>query len=1183
MASAAVNGSSHAVLPDPTANLNWSDFRGTISDFFAANAAKHPEKLCVQETGNSDGSGRRSFTYSQIHRASNVVAQHLVRNGIQRGEVVMVFAYRGVDLVVAYMGVLKSGAAVSVLDPAYPPERQKIYLDVSRPRALITIKKATDDVGPIDALVRTFLDTTKVGNEPMLRTEIPALELLDDGTVIGGSVDGTDVLQAATALQDQMPDVVLGPDSQPTLSFTSGSEGIPKGVQGRHYSLCKYFPWMAEAFNLGPDDKFTMLSGIAHDPIQRDIFTPLFLGACLLVPSRDDIQHEKLAEWMKRYGATVTHLTPAMGQILVGGATAKFPSLHHSFFVGDLLIKRDVRKLQELAENVRVVNMYGTTETQRAVSYYEVPSRAEAPDFLDSLGDVIPAGKGMQDVQMIVVDRENIQRQCGVGESGEIYVRAGGLAEGYLGLPEANAQKFVDNWFTSNDRWVAAEKEQFGSSPPKWAQDPKAWKGPRDRLYRSGDLGRYMPDGNVEVTGRVDNQVKIRGFRIELGEIDKHLSQHPLVRENVTLLKRDKFEEQTLVSYFVPELSRWHTWLKETHDKEDTSDEVDLVGMLKRFRLLRDDIRSHLKRKLPEYAVPSVLVPLSRFPLNPNGKIDKPKLPFPNPSELAAAGRRPSEFGESWTETEKTLAGIWQGLLRGADVSSRDSFFDIGGDSLVAQRMILQVRKQWPGVDVPMRVLFAHPTLRGFAIEIDRALDPIGLQLSGEQDSAIAEDEDYAKDAEELATQLPKSFQKPDFDGARAVHVFLTGATGFLGSYLVQDLMLRKDVGKVVTLVRAKTSQDAAQRIKTTCQAYGIWQDAWESRLECLPGNLDQPQFGLADEQWTKLAGEIDTVIHNGARVHWVVPYSTLRKPNVLSTCEAIRLCATGRPKRFAFVSSTSVLDKEDYVRRSEESINNGGRGLSESDNLDTSRTGLGTGYGQTKWASEFIARKAGEAGLEGCIIRPGYVTGDPTTGTSNTDDYLLRFLKASVQLGLYPDISATINMVPVTHVARVVAACSFSPPVSPLGVAQVTPHPRMKWNGFVACLSRYGYKVKEVPYPEWCSAVKDYVADASKEEFALLPLLHHITADLPTDSEAPELDDSNAATALKEDAKATGQDVSAGSAVTPEIVGVYVAYLVELGFMPQPPKAGDVKELPRITLSAGQKEVLARVGHRTG
>lgn len=188
---------------------------------------------------------------------------------------------------------------------------------------------------------------------------------------------------------------------------------------------------------------------------------------------------------MAKYETTVTHLTPAMGQILVGGANNQFPALRNAFFVGDVLIKRDVRKLQDLAPNCTVINMFGTTETQRAVSYYAVRSHNEDPDHLVSLPDVIPAGKGMKGVQLLVLDRQTRDRQCNVGEAGEIYVRAAGLAEGYLALDEQTTEKFVKNPFVDNDTWVKEDNKRLetnGAIPP-WRE---FFKGPRDRLYKSG-------------------------------------------------------------------------------------------------------------------------------------------------------------------------------------------------------------------------------------------------------------------------------------------------------------------------------------------------------------------------------------------------------------------------------------------------------------------------------------------------------------------------------------------------------------------------------------------------------------------------------------------------------------------------------------------------------------------------
>lgn len=335
------------------------------------------------------------------------------------------------------------------------------------------------------------------------------------------------------------------------------------------------------------------------DRVNDTVFTPLFLGAELHVPTAEDIGTPgRLAEWMNDSKVTVTHLTPAMGQLLSAQATCQIPSLRNAFFVGDVLTKRDCLRLQALATNVQIINMYGTTETQRAVSYFAIPPLSVDATFLATQKDIMPAGEGMIDVQLLVVNRSDRNVPCAVGEVGEIYVRSGGLAEGYLDT-EATAEKFVSNWFSpSTSPW-----RDTILHPPQGLAGPESrhWKGIRDRMYRSGDLGRYLPDGRVECTGRADDQVKIRGFRIELGEIDTLMSQHPLVRENVTLVRRDKDEEKILVSYFVPlqgtKLDGFASELTEDDEKVD--------GKSPKYRRLIKDIREHLKKKLPSYSIPT--------------------------------------------------------------------------------------------------------------------------------------------------------------------------------------------------------------------------------------------------------------------------------------------------------------------------------------------------------------------------------------------------------------------------------------------------------------------------------------------------------------------------------------------------------------------------------------------------
>ena len=379
------------------------------------------------------------------------------------------------------------------------------------------------------------------------------------------------------------------------------------------------------------------------------VFTPLFFGAELHVPTADDIGTPgRLAEWMANCQVTVTHLTPAMGQLLSAQATVSIPSLRAAFFVGDILTKRDCLRLQSLAGHVRIVNMYGTTETQRAVSYYEIPSRVEDASFWSTQKDVVPAGRGMVDVQLVVVNRFDKRVPCTVGEVGEIYVRSGGLAEGYLDSV-ATAEKFVMNWFAceGGEGGVIPVVERRDTLRADGGPESKYWKGIRDRMYRSGDLGRYLVDGTVECTGRADDQVKIRGFRIELGEIDMHLSQHALVRENVTLVRRDKDEEKMLVSYVVPlEGPGLDGFASEDGvggggGEEEQQQQGALVAGMRRYRRLIKHIREYLKTKLPSYSVPSSASHLlSIFLFIKTNKINSDRSPQTDASQSQRQNRQ---------------------------------------------------------------------------------------------------------------------------------------------------------------------------------------------------------------------------------------------------------------------------------------------------------------------------------------------------------------------------------------------------------------------------------------------------------------------------------------------------------------------------------------------------------------
>ena len=1033
-----------------------------------------------------------------------------------------------------------------------------------------------------------------IDEELKLKAEVPSLRIGDNGVLSGSGDPEYDIFSHVRDKASSPPDTLVGPDSNPTLSFTSGSEGRPKGVLGRHFSLTKYFGWMAETFNLNSESIFTLLSGIAHDPVQRDIFTPLFLGARLLVPSKEDIQHERLAEWMREHKPTVTHLTPAMGQILVGGAIAEFPSLDRAFFVGDVLTKRDCRSLRALAINANIINMYGTTETQRAVSYYQIPSRGsdlEYSDYLDNLKDTVPCGKGMKNVQLLVVNREDRTKMCKVGEVGEIYVRAAGLAEGYKGDQALNDQKFLGNWFVDNKMWEEADRKNYHDEP--WR---KYYKGPRDRLYRTGDLGRYMESGDVECTGRADDQVKIRGFRIELNDIDSNLSQSPLIRDCKTLVRRDRNEEPSLVSYVVPEMKEWPQWL-ESRGLEDAEDDGTITGPVKvyfkRFRRMQTELRDHLKARLPSYAVPTIFLVLDKLPLNPNGKVDKSNLPFPDIAEQTEeASEEDIKRWKSLTETERTIAIKWAGLIPGLNsktITPQNDFFDLGGHSILAQQMLLDIRREL-GANVSINKFYEHSSLAGFSAQIERQLKPtIGVDSNGAEEKE--KQPAYAQSLDELLEQLPTRYQTADsatIQASVSPTIFLTGATGFLGAFLIKDILERtsRTVRLIAHVRSVKDPKAAIDRLRRSLRGYGLWQDEWSNRLSCVVGDLSRPQLGVEDQTWQKLSRNVDVVIHNGATVHWVRRFQDMLSSNVLSTIDAMKLCNEGKPKTFTFVSSTSVLDTDHYVKLSDQQISTGQSAIFEDDDLQGSRTDLGTGYGQTKWVSEQLVRAAGERGLQGSVIRPGYILGDSESGVCNTDDFLVRMLKGCIQLVARPHIINTVNVVPVNHVARVVVAAALNPLPGGVHVVHVTGHPRLRMNEYLSLLEYYGFKVPEVSYDAWKDELERYVSagghEKDHEQHALMPLYHFCVNDLPATTRAPELDDRNAIRILKADAANwTGIDESAGYGITREDVGKFLRYLAEIKFVSWPSDKG--RALPRININEEQMQTVGALGGRGG
>ncbi len=561
---------SRGVLPDPAEPLDET-WRGAVHEVFAGRAAATPDALAVEDP-------RERWTYAELDAATDRIARVLADHAVGNGDVVAITGHRSAALVRALIGTMKSGAAFLVLDPAYPAARLGEYVRIARPAAHLHLSAAADLPGEVTALLAETIRTRIV--------------LHPRGDAAAEEVDG--ILSSASPVS-----VEVGPDTLAYLSFTSGTTGVPKAVMGRHSSLTHFTPWLAAEFGLSSSDRFSLMSGLAHDPLHRDVFTPLQLGASVVAPEPDEVGTPGyLARWMREAGVTVAHLTPAMGQLLADASEGeRIDSLRRAFFVGDVLRRADVQRLAELAPNLRVINYYGSTETQRAVSYHVVDPEAEQKE-------IIPLGRGIPGVQLLV--RNASGEIAGVGEVGEIWLRSPHLAAGYLGDEALSASRFVVNPWTGQAR---------------------------DRLYRTGDLGRYRPDGEVEPMGRADQQVKVRGFRVELGEVESALASHAAIKEAAVIARETGAGDRRLVAYWVP--------------ADDAA------------RAESAELRAHLKALLPEYMVPSAYVRLDRLPLTANGKLDRRALPEPEAvaaDARPAAPRTPTEeiLAQIWAEVLRT-------------------------------------------------------------------------------------------------------------------------------------------------------------------------------------------------------------------------------------------------------------------------------------------------------------------------------------------------------------------------------------------------------------------------------------------------------------------------------------------------------------------------------------------------
>lgn len=580
--------------------------------------------------------GSRRLTYRELNLRANQLAKFLQGKGVAAEVPVAICLKRSAELLISLLSVLKAGGACVPLDPDYPSERLSHILQDCATPLLITEPELLSLLGSSGAEVVHFSAITK---------------------------------QAAQENIENLP-VQLTPQNLAYLIYTSGSTGKPRGVQLTHGGLVNHGVASIDLYGLTPTERMLQFASISFDIAIEEIFPTWFAGGCV-IPRGDEVPLSAAGflQWIAERKISALDLPTAYWHELVHELAESRQALPESLrllIVGGEKASSSAYSawLRAGGARVRWVNTYGPTEASVIASAYEPDPKKPFPDNL-------PIGRPIANVRLYVLDEK--LHELPIGDPGELHIGGVGLARGYSNHPELTAAKFIDDPFSNE---------------------------PGARLYKTGDMVRRLPDGNLEFVGRIDFQVKIRGFRVELGEIEGVLEKHPAVAQAV-VTARDVAGSKQLAAYIIASSGG----------------------------IAAGELRDYAKKQLPEYMVPVDFVFLESLPLTPNGKVDRRALPEPQRNEAALVNLIAPR-----NEMESRMARLWAQVLGRETVGIRENFFDLGGHSLSALRLTSRIEKEF-GKKLTLTALIQAPTVEEMVRLVERedgAWSPlVALQPAG--------------------------------------------------------------------------------------------------------------------------------------------------------------------------------------------------------------------------------------------------------------------------------------------------------------------------------------------------------------------------------------------------------------------------------------------------------------------
>lgn len=798
------------------------------------------------------------------------------------------------------------------------------------------------------------------------------------------------------------------------VSYSSGTTGRPKGIANPHRAPVRSYDLRFRLSDLKPGDRVA-----CNVFFIWEILRPLIQGATVVaVPDEASYDPVALVELLGSRRITDTLMTPTLLATLLARHPrlgARLPELRTLWLCGEVVTADLARRALKALPNARLWNCYSASETHEIAC-------GDISQMLDDETVFCPVGPPIDPAHIYILDEA--RQKVEPGTSGELFVGGDLLARGYLNLPETTAKAFLDDPFD---------------------------KTPGARMYKTGDMARVLPSGLLEITGRVSGLIKVRGYSIQPGAVETAIVKHLAARQCAVVGHGEGLERQ-LVAYIV-------------RDKEQPGDRpVVMIDESGHSPMARRALSAHLAH----YMIPALWVELDKLPTHEvSGKADLKQLP-PPPQAKAAKAVNSTKEPERNTEIKmEAIIKMWAASLNTspAAITQEHDFFDLGGHSLALADLASRLSKAF-GFPVPLGPLAGAPTLQGHLEAVIAARDGHTAAVQADLPGVLRADsvlpEEIRPAASGVVTMRPLKDAKT---------VLLTGATGFLGAFLLSSIM-QCTSAHVICLVRFTdpTEQKAPAgmaRIRKNLLDLGLWQDSILERMEVLPGDLARKRLGLSGEVFDELASRIDVIIHAAATVNLVYPYAALRAPNVGGTREILRLaCKAG--VALHHVSTNGVLPPSPSPNGSQEHDAREAWPETAMIGIDAVPQQLLDGYSQTKWVAEQLVLEAGKRGLPVRIYRPGTISGHSVLGSSNAWDLLMALVVESLHLGKSPAVAGWLaEMTPVDFVSNAITSLASHTSTSQVLFHLGEPRPLPAARIF-DLLAGLGYPTEPIAWDEW-------------------------------------------------------------------------------------------------------------------